>query len=140
MPDIGTVTEPTPEQLAAAAKIANAALDPAGYWEERFARAEAERDRLVREEEESDEVRARMASLLRDTANALKGEPGPLVSHDWSDLPEVATRVKAERGRLARQVEAVKAAWDEYADTDGGEVPWRLQRDMNAALATEGKD
>jgi hypothetical protein len=43
--------------------------------------------------------------------------------------------LRAENYRLARQVEAVRAAWGGYADADMGEVPWRLQRDMNAALA-----
>lgn len=61
---------------------------------------------------ESDKIRARMASLLTDTANALKGDPGPLTAHDWSDLPRLAGHqfrrlaaaerrgAERERGRL----------------------------------------
>ena len=45
------------------------------------------------ESDESAALRGRMADLLRRTANAIKGEPGPLMSHDWSDLPDVAARV-----------------------------------------------
>ncbi len=37
----------------------------------------------------------RLADLLTRTANALKGEPAPLTLHDWSDLPEVAARLRA---------------------------------------------
>lgn len=53
-------------------------------------------ERLREAEDESDRLRARMAGLLTDVANALKGEPGPLESHDWSDLPAVAVRVMRE--------------------------------------------
>lgn len=35
-------------------------------------------------------LRERMASILHDTANALKGPPEPLTDHSWHDLPEVA--------------------------------------------------
>lgn len=42
------------------------------------------------ESDESIALRERMADLLTRTANALKGDPGPLRSHDWSDLPDVA--------------------------------------------------
>lgn len=45
---------------------------------------------------ESVSLRERMASLLTQTADALKGDPGPLTLHDWSDLPEVAREVRAE--------------------------------------------
>lgn len=46
------------------------------------------------ESDESVALRNRMADLLTRTANALKGDPEPLHSHDWSDLPDVAaTRV-----------------------------------------------
>lgn len=38
----------------------------------------------------------RMADLLTRTANVLKGEPGPLMMHDWSDLPEVAAKARQE--------------------------------------------
>lgn len=39
----------------------------------------------------------RLSNLLKDTANALKGDPGPLKTHDWSDLPKVAADAIAAR-------------------------------------------
>lgn len=39
----------------------------------------------------------RLSELLRGVADALKGDPGPLASHDWSDLPAVAADVVRER-------------------------------------------
>lgn len=62
----------------------------------------AARETAAREEgrtqrdEESDALRTRLANLLTDTANALKGAPGPLRAHDWSDLPRVAADLRAE--------------------------------------------
>jgi hypothetical protein len=41
-------------------------------------------------------LREKLADLLERTANALKGQPAPLHLHDWSDLPKVATQLKAE--------------------------------------------
>jgi hypothetical protein len=53
--------------------------------------------RMALDEAWDDEaLRERMASLLRGTANALKGDPGPLAAHDWSDLPRVAAALRAE--------------------------------------------
>lgn len=37
----------------------------------------------------------RLGSLLTGVANALKGEPGELRMHDWSDLPTLATYMAA---------------------------------------------
>ncbi len=42
--------------------------------------------------EELHEINTRLARILTDTANALKGEPEPLTSHSWHDLAEVAKR------------------------------------------------
>jgi hypothetical protein len=50
---------------------------------------------LEREAADDDALRDRMRDLLTRTANALKGDPGPLKLHDWSDLPEVAARLRA---------------------------------------------
>ena len=56
----------------------------------------------MNEEEMREEIReyeqltGRMAYLLTATANALKGEPKPLQSHDWSDLPKVAKNLKTQ--------------------------------------------
>lgn len=51
------------------------------------------------ESDESVALRNRMADLLTRTTNALKGDPGPLMSHDWSDLPDVAARVVLPPGQ-----------------------------------------
>lgn len=51
------------------------------------------------ETDESIALRERMADLLTRTANALKGDPGPLLRHDWSDLPDVAARCVASPER-----------------------------------------
>ncbi|GGJ59119.1 hypothetical protein [Glutamicibacter ardleyensis] len=42
--------------------------------------------------EELHEINTRLARILTDTANALKGEPEPHVMHSWHDLAEVAKR------------------------------------------------
>lgn len=42
--------------------------------------------------EELHEINTRLARILTDTANALKGEPEPLTSHSWHDLADVAKR------------------------------------------------
>jgi hypothetical protein len=53
--------------------------------------------RAALEESEDDErLRERMATLLRGTANALKGDPPPLTAHNWADLPKVAAALRAE--------------------------------------------
>ncbi len=49
---------------------------------------------LTLEVEEYEDISHRMANLLTRTAVALKGEPAPLSSHDWSDLPEVAGQLR----------------------------------------------
>lgn len=42
--------------------------------------------------EELHEINTRLARILTDTADALKGEPDPQTSHSWHDLAEVAKR------------------------------------------------
>lgn len=68
-----------------------------GAWKLAPEGAQAERD-------ESDALRERMAGLLTGVANALKGDPGPLKMHDWSDLPTVAASVVAERDQMKSRV------------------------------------
>lgn len=63
--------EPTPGELRAYMAEAIAALK-----------------RLHDERDEEDALRERMASLLTGTANALKGEPDPRMSHSWHDLAD----------------------------------------------------
>ncbi len=63
--------------------------------------------RLTGELAESDEVRDKLADLLRRTAVALKGPEKPLQGHDWSDLPVLAglARELAEQS-MAKLAEA----------------------------------
>lgn len=56
-----------------------------------------ERDEAERERREEVALRERLYQLLDGVARALKGEPPPLVRHDFSDLPEVAATVRADR-------------------------------------------
>lgn len=53
----------------------------------------------VRAEQERDDAEKhsrRLGDLLKQTANALKGPPADLSMHDWSDLPTVAAKLRAE--------------------------------------------
>lgn len=63
---------------------------------------------------EADVLRERMGNLLTGVANALKGDPGPLVLHDWSDLPAHAARVCAERDQLAGTLQKIREACAEH--------------------------
>ena len=55
---------------------------------------EAELAQLRLEEVDSANVMNTMHGILVRTANALKGEPEPLSSHSWHDLPEVAAAMR----------------------------------------------
>lgn len=57
-------------------------------------------ERLQEEIDGYDYLTTRLTKLLTGVANALKGEPGPLTLHDWSDLPAVAQAVIGERNLL----------------------------------------
>ena len=48
--------------------------------------------------DEEDQLRAIMADLLTRTANALRGDPPPLTSWSWHDLPERAAAAIAAIG------------------------------------------
>lgn len=47
------------------------------------------------EARESDDLRIRLTGILTATANALKGDPGPMRLHSWHDLAEVAANLLA---------------------------------------------
>lgn len=51
--------------------------------------------RLHDERNEDDALREKLGGLLTGTANALKGEPNPLMHHSWHDLPEWAADARA---------------------------------------------
>ena len=84
----GGFHEPKPTEM----EFAEAEISKAADMIERQAIRISE---LERDVEEWDALRERMTNLLTRTANVLKGSPGPLQKHDWSDLPEVARRLLA---------------------------------------------
>lgn len=82
----------TPEELAA---IKRTLVD--GDWRRHGRRNMealiAEVERLRESENEYVVLCDRLSELLTQTAEALKGPPPPLTSHDWSDLPAVAAKL-----------------------------------------------
>lgn len=112
--------------------------------------AEAMREKLYGEEAAAHDaghsaLRDRMDSLLTGVAAALKGEPGPLVMHDWSDLPEVAAEVA--RRAAAGPPAGAPTAWVELFEglallaqhpTDPIS-PLHCQHDKLTVLADQGK-
>ena len=93
--------------------------DPTTTWGYREAAhaAAAELRRLHADVEELDGLRERLADLLSRTAVALKGPEPPLTRWDWSDLPERAMSLRAERSAadeiISDLLEALKALIDE---------------------------
>ena len=64
----------------------------------------------------------RLRDLLTRTANALKGDPGPCGSWDWSDLPEAAQQVMTHASDCERHVTRIAAflamngiTWDDIS-------------------------
>lgn len=66
---------------------------------------------LVGEEELSIASRDRMADLLTRTANVLKGDPTPLSSHSWHDLPESAALAMDPDKKAIREAAASVSLW-----------------------------
>lgn len=62
-------------------------------------------DELLTDLEAASQIRERMGKLLDGVALALKGDPGPLATHGWHDLPEIA----ADTARRAAPAGAPKA-------------------------------
>lgn len=58
--------------------------------------ARAQITELEADSDESHHTRGLMEALLIGVANALKGDPGPLTRHDWSDLPAAAAKLVTE--------------------------------------------
>jgi hypothetical protein len=85
-------------------------------------------DSLGHEEMEASWLFERLASLLTQTANALKGDPDPLVWHDWSDLPEIARAVAG----LPDEWQATAQARQERVD--GTSAGNRLAGEVTALL------
>ncbi len=53
-------------------------------------------ENVVQDAAEETALRERLSDLLTRTANALKGQPLPLVAHDWSDLPTIAGQLRRD--------------------------------------------
>lgn len=49
---------------------------------------------LGRDNADAEALNNRMARILRETADALKGGPDPMTSHSWHDLPQTAAAWK----------------------------------------------
>lgn len=72
--------------------------------EGRYHEANARNGDLWRTINANNEMMLGWAKILNDVADALKG-PAPQRNHDWSDLPEWAARVVAQREELLVTVE-----------------------------------
>jgi hypothetical protein len=74
----------------------NAAEAEAAAARAELATAQARIKELEEEAADDDQLREKMATILRDTANALKGKPDARMLHSWHDL--------ADWGQKARDV------------------------------------
>lgn len=72
-----------------------------GKLSEKVLALRQERDAQAAEIAEYADLVEKLSGLLIGTANALKGDPGPLVRHDWSDLPAVAAKARADAAQEA---------------------------------------
>ncbi len=73
-----------------------------GTWQERANQAVAASTKLMEENKELHALCGKMSDILVRTAIALKGEPKSLCGHDWSDLPEVAEKLKAKNEEILK--------------------------------------
>ena len=78
--------------------------------DETIAALEKQRDELLLDVKESDDLRNRLATLLSETAIALKGEEEALKRHSWHDLPVVALAAMLEITILKQQRDELLAA------------------------------
>lgn len=84
------------------------------YTEEAMMPEETREERLAREVQETDQLNGRLAHLLGQSADALKGDPGPNRLHDWSDLPAVATKMRRALKLIVQMNELDVASSREY--------------------------
>lgn len=66
------------------------------------------RDELLDDIAEESAVREKLATLLAETAVALKGQEAALFRHSWHDLAEVAGKVVAQRDELLAALERIE--------------------------------
>lgn len=83
-----------------------------------------EAERLRSELAAAEELVGRQATLLRDTARALKGPPPTRSQHSAHDLPEVAEALRAEVERLRRLVDTSPPDDPEADGTDAAHPAW----------------
>lgn len=62
---------------------------------------------------ENQKISDRLAEILTQTANALKGPPPDLVWHSWHDLPEWATKYRQAILRFVKALQATEEAGDD---------------------------
>lgn len=87
---------------------------------------------------ECDRISDRMRELLTETAAALKGPPGELMMHDWSDLPAKAVELKAERDQALARVGWAEN-WNEEARRERDELRVYATIVEKACAATKAK-
>lgn len=86
-------------------------------------------DTCEAERQDDYERTMRLCDILTRTANALKGEPRPGVSHSWHDLPEIAAQMRKVLKPFANLVhdDGIEAPHPE-------ELWWRRLRAAKKAL------
>ena len=58
---------------------------------------------------EDDGVRLALATILTDTANALKGDPKGNIKHSWHDLALIAAQLRDDHADMTRQLRESEA-------------------------------
>lgn len=87
---------------------------------------------LYEEDVMGDQLRSKLSDLLTRTANVLKGEPGPLSSHSWHDLPESAALAMDPDKKAIRHAGASLSLWWAMVEADAELAGEPLQDDQIA--------
>ena len=83
--------------------------------------------------EEDDGARTRMRNILVRTANALKGDPGPVRMHSWHDLPKIAARFATPPTKACEEVDQGRTA----PASDMTEIAKRINAEARAVLSLD---
>ena len=86
---------------------------------------------------DSEDARLRMRILLTQTANALKGNPEPLMEHDWSDLPKVAAKLVDDQAHLGEFLHTQARRLGVKAEPLGGIAEERMLAAVHRLAAWE---
>ena len=92
-------------------------LDRARWWSKQWKKFASD----VREERQ---LREKMAEILTAVAAELKGDPGELQIHGWSDLPELAKKamkVKPNADEFGAKADLIERAKSVLADYHRGQ-------------------